>query len=108
MSKYKNEPTYVDGIRFPSKKEARRYQELRWMQRAGQITDLQRQVPFNLVPSQKTPRGKTIQGVKYIADFVYKHRGMTVVEDAKGVKTQGYIIKKKLMLWIHGIEIQEV
>jgi hypothetical protein len=52
--------------------------------------------------------GKTVQGVKYIADFVYKHRGITVVEDAKGVKTQGYSIKKKLMLWIHGIEIQEV
>lgn len=109
MSKYNNEETIVDGIKFPSKREAHRYQELRWLARAGVITDLQRQVPFRLVPPQRTPKGQAVQAVKYVADFVYKDKyGMTVVEDAKGVRTQGYIIKKKLMLWVHGIDIQEV
>ena len=109
MSKYHNEPIVIDGIRFDSKREAHRYQELRWMLRAGLITELERQVPFVVVPPQKTPKGQKVQPVKYIADFVYKDKyGMKVVEDAKGVRTQGYTIKKKLMLWVHGIEIQEV
>lgn len=112
MRKYRNEPTVVDGIRFDSKAEAMRWQELRLMERAHEISDLQRQVPFKLIPTCKTRKGKTVYGTTYLADFVYKDRqGRQVVEDVKGGRatmTREYIIKKKLMLWLYGIEIQEV
>ena len=76
---------------------------------AGGITDLRRQVPFTLIPSQKGADGKVIEyPVKYIADFVYTENGKTVVEDVKGYKTPEYIIKRKLMLQVHGIRIKEV
>jgi hypothetical protein len=109
MSKYHNKQVTVDGIRFDSVREANRWQELKLMERAHEITELQRQVPFKLVPTCKTRRGKTVYGVSYIADFVYKDKmGRQVVEDAKGIKTEVYKLKYKLMLWIYGIEIQEV
>lgn len=109
MSKYNAQKTVIDGITFDSKKEAHRYQELKWMQRAGQITDLKLQVPYEIIPSMKSPTtGRKVQATKYIADFVYRQRGLTVVEDVKGVRTQGYLLKKKLMLFMHGIEIREV
>ena len=109
MRKYRNEPTIVDGIRFDSKAEAMRWQELRLMERAHEISDLQRQVPFKLIPTCKTRKGKTVYGTTYLADFVYKDRqGRQVVEDVKGVKTDVYKLKCKLMLWLYGIEIQEV
>lgn len=109
MSKYHNKQVTVDGIRFDSIREANRWQELKLMERAHEITDLQRQVPFKLVPTCKTRRGKTVYGVSYIADFVYRDNfGRQVVEDSKGFKTDSYKLKYKLMLWIYGIEIQEV
>lgn len=109
MSKYHNKQVTVDGIRFDSVREANRWQELKLMERAHEITDLQRQVPFKLVPTCKTRKGKTVYGVSYIADFVYKDKmGRQVVEDAKGIKTEVYKLKYKMMLWIYGIEIQEV
>lgn len=105
---------------FDSKKEARRYQELLLMQRAGKISGLQRQVAFELIPAQREPdqsgprggviRGKTIERpVKYVADFVYFDRstGEKVIEDTKGVKTPEYIIKRKLMLYLKGYRIKE-
>ncbi len=100
----------VDGeyVYFASKHEAERWDELRWLERAGKIAGMRRQVPFELVPGQMTKSGKILQPVKYIADFVYWRDGDMIVEDAKGVMTQEYKIKKKLMLWRHGIEIQEV
>lgn len=111
MSKYHNKQVVIGGIRFDSIREANRWQELKLMERAHEITDLRRQVPFKLVPTCKTRKGKTVYGVSYIADFVYRDKmGRQVVEDVKGGRatmTREYIIKKKLMLWIYGIEVQE-
>ena len=109
MSKYGNEPIVIDGVRFQSKKEAHRWQELRLLERAGEISVLQRQVPYVVCEKCTTRTGKTQAARKYIADFVYKDKqGRTVVEDAKGYRTDVYKLKKALMLWLHGIEIKEV
>lgn len=107
MHKYKAKKTEYDGIIFDSKKEANRYAELRLLERAGEISGLQRQVNFTLIPSQKID-GKVVErACTYKADFTYQHNGKTVVEDTKGFKTPEYIIKRKLMLYIHGIRIKE-
>lgn len=109
-SKYGNKKWELDGKTFDSQREARRYQELRWMLRQGLITDLRLQVPFELIPSQKRD-GKVVERpVTYIADFVYKENGEDVVEDVKSpaTRTPQYIIKRKLMLWEFGIRIREV
>ena len=103
MSKYKNVKTIIDGIAFDSKKEAARYGELMLLAKAGAIQDLRLQVPFELIPKQAGERA-----VKYIADFVYTENGETVVEDVKGVRTDVYRLKKKLMLKVHGLRIKEV
>ena len=109
VSKYRAKKSHVDGIKFDSLKEARRYQELRLLERAGKITDLRLQVPFFLLPAQRDENGNVVErAVKYIADFVYTDEdGKTVVEDTKGMKTPAYIIKRKLMRWVHGIAIKE-
>lgn len=97
------------------------------LQAAGGISGLKTQVKFELVPSHyeeiptgefyktgakkgmpKTKRHCVEKSVNYIADFVYVEDGKTVVEDAKGVRTKEYIIKRKLMLFVHGIRIKEV
>ena len=107
-SKYHSRKTTVDGIEFDSQKESRRFCELRLLERAGRITDLQRQVKFELIPSQRI-NGKVVEWpCSYIADFVYMENGQKVVEDTKGFKTKDYIIKRKLMLKEHGIRIREV
>ena len=110
MNKYRNKKWELDGKTFDSQLEARRYQELRWLLRTGVITDLQLQVPFELIPSQKVG-GKVVERpVKFIADFVYKENGETIVEDVKSeaTKTPQYIIKRKLMLWEFGLRVREV
>ena len=110
MNKYGNRKTEADGMLFDSQKEARRYQELRFLTRAGLISDLQLQVPFELIPAQKK-NGKVIErACKYVADFVYYDKQIeeTVVEDAKGCRTDVYKIKKKLMLQKYGIVVKEV
>ena len=111
MSKYGNKKWQLDGKTFDSQREARRYQELRWLLRSGVITALQMQVPFELIPSQKVG-GKVVERpVKYIADFVYMdENGETVVEDvkSKATMTPQYIIKRKLMLWEFGLRVREV
>ena len=103
MNKYHAQKTILDGIKFDSKRESERYAELKLLQRSGQISNIRRQVPFELVPKQDGERS-----VKYIADFVYEENGRMVVEDAKGFRPKDYIIKRKLMLWIHGIKVREV
>lgn len=119
MSKYHSKKVVVNGIEFDSRKEARRYGELLLLEKAGAITDLKRQVEYVLIPAQREAdrvgvrggikKGKTIElAVKYVADFVYEENGDTVVEDTKGFKTKDYIIKRKLMLWVHGIRIREI
>ena len=118
-SKYKSRKVSCDGITFDSLKEARRFRELRLLETAGEISDLQTQVKFVLIPAQYEPesigkrggvkRGKLIEReCCYVADFVYIKDGKQVVEDTKGFRTTDYIIKRKLMLHIHGIRIQEV
>ena len=99
-SKYKNRRTEVDGIEFDSLKEARRYQELKLLVRGGVIKDLELQPVFELIPKQKH-NGKSIRKANYIADFMYidTKRGITVVEDVKGFKTDVYKLKKKMFLY---------
>ena len=108
MQKYGNRKIIRDGIEFDSIKECQRYCELKLMQRAGVISDLKMQVPFELIPTQRID-GKVVErATNYIADFVYQQDGQKVVEDTKGFRTKDYILKRKLMLWIHGIRIREV
>lgn len=108
-SKYHAVRVRLGEERFDSKKEARRYQELLLLQRAGEIQNLQRQVRYLLIPAQYDEDGKCIERmVNYNADFVYKTKdGALVVEDVKGKRTPEYIIKRKLMLSVYGIRIKE-
>ena len=108
LSKYGNKKWELDGQVFDSQREARRYQELRWLLRMGLISNLQRQVPFELIPTQRRNNKVIERPVKYVADFVYMENGERVVEDAKGVRTKEYVIKRKLMLQRYGIQIREV
>ena len=126
MSKYHSKRTIYDGIVFASAKEARRWQDLKLMEAAGEISGLDRQVKFLLIPAQREKttgtyyrgkrRGQPKPGrviekeCSYYADFVYTDRrsGEKVVEDTKGVRTEAYKIKRKLMLYVHGIRIKEV
>lgn len=107
FSKYHSQRIRTKEGKFDSEREFCHYQKLKIMQAAGMIQNLQRQVIFTLIPSQKTSKG-TERPVKYIADFVYESDGKRIVEDVKGYKTPEYIIKRKLMLYILGIEVQEV
>lgn len=105
MSKYHNRKTVTrDGIRHDSQKEAIRWEELKLLQRAGKIKDLRRQVKFELIPKIADQRASY-----YIADFVYEDlaTGKTVVEDCKGMRTDVYKLKKKMLFWRYGIRILE-
>jgi hypothetical protein len=116
-----NARTYKVGNEvLHSRKELRRYEELLLLEKAGQIHNLRREVKYLLIPSQretiwkngKPRQGKVIEReCAYIADFVYDENGQTIVEDVKGgsaTKTDTYVIKRKLMLYVHGIRIREV
>lgn len=118
-SKYHNRKITRDGVTFDSRREARRYEELQLLQQAGEIKNLRRQVKFVLIPTQREPniigprggvkKGKLLEReCSYIADFVYGENGKMVVEDAKGLRTKDYIIKRKLMLRVYGIRVREV
>ena len=103
MSKYQN--NRYNG--FDSKAEMNRWNILTLMEKKGEISELRRQVPFVLIPAQRVD-GKCVErACKYIADFTYIENGKMVVEDTKGFKTKDYIIKRKLMLYVHGIRIRE-
>jgi hypothetical protein len=87
-------------------KEANRWCELKMLEKAGLIKDLQRQVKFELIPKQDGERA-----VHYVADFVYVEDGKKIVEDVKSAvtkKNKEYVIKRKLLLWRHGIRIKEI
>lgn len=110
MSKYNAKKVIVDGITFDSKKESKRYLELKQMQENGEIHDLQLQVPFELIPSfeividgKKRKRRK----MQYIADFVYCIGNVRIVEDVKGRKTEVYKIKKKIFEYKFKTTIKE-
>ena len=132
-NKLNNQKVVIDGIEFDSKKEANRYCELKILQRSGQISDLEWQKKYNLLPAQyetietnecykvgeKKGQPKTKQvcvekAVDYFADFVYKENGKTVVEDVKGYRDPSsapyakFVLKRKMMLYFHGIKIREV
>ena len=125
MSKYGNKKCQYMGIVFDSKHEMERYRDLYMMQRAGEIKNLRTQVPFTLIPAQydtsheiyksgprkgeKKPGALLERRCEYIADFVYMlPTGECVVEDAKGMHTKEYLIKRKLMLYMHKIRVVEV
>lgn len=93
-----------------SKKEYRRSLQLKLLLKAGLISDLREQVPYELIPAHRFADGSLERSCRYIADFVYtdNETGQTVVEDTKGVRTKEYIIKRKLMLFVHGIRIKEI
>lgn len=123
-SKYRSQKITVNGKTFDSHKEYRRFCELSLLQRAGQISELETQKPFELIPAQYEyferygKRGQRLKdgkrcvekSVVYYADFTYKENGKIVVEDTKleATKTTEYIIKRKLMLYVHGIKIREI
>ena len=108
--KYGNRKVIKNGEKFDSIKEYQRWVELCILEQGSLISELRRQVKFVLIPSQKID-GKVVEReCAYYADFVYKDNetGETVVEDSKGMRTKDYIIKRKLMLYVHGIRIMEV
>lgn len=111
-SKYRNVKVFrvVDGetVKFPSKREARRFDELYLQYKGGAIQDLRLQQDFTLVEGYTRPNGKRVRPMVYKADFVYLRNGKRIVEDAKGKRTEKYLMKRKLMLEKHGIEISEV
>lgn len=110
-NKYHARKWEVGGMTFDSRKEARRWQELRYLLRAGVISRLERQTPFELIPAQRDESGKLLErAVTYKADFTYWEDGKYIVEDVKSeaTRTREYIIKRKLMLKVHGIRIREV
>lgn len=114
MSKYHNRKSG----KYASQREAKRAQELKLLEKAGEITDLKEQVPFMLIPAQFDEGRKCVErSCKYVADYTYRRRvtprdpespSVFVVEDAKGYRDPVYRIKRKLMLQVHGIRIREV
>lgn len=121
MAKYKNKKMCINGMKFDSRKEGKRYIVLLDMQSHGLISNLQTQVKYVLIPAQREPDKVGVKGGKikgklierecaYYADFTYfdNRTGETVVEDTKGFKTPEYKLKRKLMLYVHGIRIKEV
>ncbi len=127
--KYGNKKVTYDGIEFDSRKEARRYEELKLLERAGKIQGLELQKVFELIPAQYEATGERYtkginkglfkkrlveRAVTYKADFYYIENGKAVVEDIKGFVDPAsgsyarYTIKRKLMLYVHGIKITEI
>ena len=109
-TKYHSTPAERAGIRFDSQKEARRYDELLVMLRAGIITDLRLQPQFTLQESYITEAGERIRAVRYTADFSYKFGGKLVVEDVKSAatRTKEYLRNRKFMRSKFGTDIQEI
>lgn len=128
MNKFNAKKIVVDGETFDSKAEYKRYKQLRLLVDTGQIKNLARQVEFTLISEQRgesegvyskgahkgEPKpGKLLERpVSYVADFMYEQNGETIVEDVKGCKSSRaydiFVIKRKLMLYVHGIRVKEV
>lgn len=108
MPKYRNTRVWTDEWGwFDSKRELERWHELRLLERAGQIQELDRQVTFELAPGVILD-GRKRPPMRFVADFVYEERGNKIVADAKGFRTQGYRLKRHLMKAFFGIEVLEV
>lgn len=124
MAKYRNKKVKYDGMVFDSVRELKRYKELKMLEKAGEIKGLRMQVKYILIPAQYEtiervgkkgqklkPKKRLVEReVSYIADFTYwdVKNCVDVVEDTKGFRTKDYIIKRKLMLHVHGIKIKEI
>jgi hypothetical protein len=114
-NKYKNTKIEIDNIKFDSIKEAKRYIELKLMEKAGEIKDFKMQVPYILQDSFKLGN-KTYRDIKYIADFTYMQKSKTsgvelwelVIEDTKGYKIKEYLLKRKMFAYKYQKEIKEV
>jgi hypothetical protein len=107
--KYGNQKVVDQGITFDSKAEHKRWQYLVMLERAGEIKDLQLQTPFELIPAQVMANGRKVRSTVYLADFTYQTKdGQFVCEDVKGAATDVWKLKQKLMLHVHGIEVQEI
>lgn len=110
MTKYRNRPVTIDGMRFASQAEGARYVHLRTLQRAGHITELQCQVPYELAPAVMIRGAKRKSpALRYFSDFTYvDSTGLLQVEDVKGGKnTQAFVIKRHLMA-CRGVHITEI
>ena len=99
--KYHAKPVIIDGVHFASQKERRRWEQLKLLERAGQITELRRQSRFPIHIGDQLI-------TTYVADATYREGGKLIVEDAKGVLTDVFKIKSKLMAAVLGIEIRIV
>lgn len=108
--KYQNKRTIIDGITFASKKEAKRYSELKMLERAKVISNLETQKAFELQPKYINKIGQHIRAITYIADFYYYDNEYKkwVVEDTKGFRTEVYKIKKKLFEYKYDMVIKEI
>jgi len=109
-SKYGNRKiTAGDGGKFDSLAELRRWSHLQMLQRGGHISDLRRQVVFEMVPSVKfAGAARARPAIRYIADFVYLDQGIEVIEDVKGVETPEFKIKRHLMKALLGREVRVI
>lgn len=102
--KYRALKTTVGSITFDSGLEAKRYTQLKMLEKAGTIKNVQIQPKFRLMDSYKYD-GKTIRAIDYIADFMYEEDGKRIVEDVKGIRTKDYIIKSKLFMKKYILEL---
>ena len=108
--KYRNKPCQIGAEKYRSQREAKRHQTLLLMQKAGRIAGLTREVPFVLAPGVKIlGEDRARPALRYVADFTYSdvRSGTVVVEDAKGMQTAMYRLKKHLMKTVHGIDVVE-
>lgn len=111
MNKYFNKKVMVDGIKFDSKKEAKRYNELKLLKRAGLIKELELQKVFELQPKYTNNKGEHIRSITYKADFFYydNKKKQYIVEDTKGFRTDAYKLKKKLFEYVYpNLTINEI
>lgn len=108
-SKYRAIRTEVDGIKFHSKREAKRYVELKLLEKAGKISrlELQPRIPLRIWPFRRGPKDEPTLVGHYVADFYYVDGNDIVIEDVKGFKTQTYKLKKKIAEALYGYEIKE-
>lgn len=96
--KYHNKIVEIDNIKFASKKEAKRYTELKWLEKAKLIKDLELQKSFELQPKYVNNNREHIRAINYVADFFYydNEKKIYIVEDTKGFRTDVYKLKKKI------------
>ena len=107
MRKYRNIPTEIEGIRFDSRAEANRWQELKLLERAGLIRDLQRQVTYELIPGVKFEGALRRQpALRLIVDFTYTERDKLILEDVKGVVTPMFTLKRHILKALFGLDVR--